>query len=106
MIGRRGATIDAVEYLIGRMASQKVGRPIPIQIDVNEYRSQREEELKEGAVAAAESVLESGKDYHFEPMHPRDRRVVHLTVKAMDGLETYTVGEGSQRHVIISRLDD
>jgi spoIIIJ-associated protein len=105
LIGRRGAAIDALEHLLGRMASQKVSHLVPIQVDVNEYRARQEEGIREEALSRAEDVLRTGKDWHFPPMRPRDRRVIHLAVKPMDGLETYTLGEGSNRHVVIVRED-
>lgn len=103
LIGRRGSAIDALEHLLCRMTSQRAGHQVPVQIDVNEYRLRREADLREEAVARAERALEDGRDYHMEPMNPRERRVVHLAVEKMDGLATYTVGEGSARHVVISR---
>jgi spoIIIJ-associated protein len=102
LIGRRGASIDALELLMGRMASQRSGGMVPIQVDVNEYRAQRETELREDAKMWGERVLESKEDHHFPAMHGRERRIVHITVKAMGELETYTLGEGASRHVVIS----
>jgi spoIIIJ-associated protein len=105
LIGRRGAALDALEHVLGRMASQKVGHMVPVQVDVNEYRERHEEEMREEALEMAQRVLDSGKDHHFSPMRPRDRRVIHLAVKPIDGLETYTLGEGADRHVVIVRED-
>lgn len=103
LIGRRGAVLDALEHLLGRMASQRVGHLVPVQVDVNEYRARHEQEIREEALQIADQVQESGKDWHFAPMRPRDRRVIHLAVKPIEGLETYTLGEGSNRHVVIVR---
>jgi len=105
LIGRRGASIDSLEMLMGRMASHQVGAMLPLQVDVNEYRAHKEEELKEIAMSCAQRVLDSGEDYHFEPMTARERRIVHITVKPTEGLETFTVGEGSRRHVVIAKLE-
>lgn len=103
LIGKRGAAIDALEHLLARMCSHKVGHLIPVQVDVNNYRKRAEDEIREDALARAQRVLETGKDDHLPPMRPRDRRVVHIAVKAIDGLETYTIGEGQARHVVIVR---
>lgn len=105
LIGRRGASIDALELLLGRMASHQVGAMLPIQVDVNEYRARKEDELKEIAMSCAQRVLDTGQDYHFEPMSARERRIIHITVKPTEGLETFTVGEGSRRHVVIAKLE-
>ena len=103
LIGRRGANIDALELLLGRMASHQVGHNVPVQIDVNEYRKRLEDELREMALAEARAVGETGSDAHLPMMNPRQRRVVHLTIQDMDGLETYTMGEGATKHVVIHK---
>ena len=105
LIGRRGASIEALELLLGRMASHRTGTMIPIQLDVNEYRKRQEDELREDALAWADEVLKTGKDHHFPAMHGRDRRVIHIAVKQIEGLETFTLGEGNGRHVVIARVE-
>jgi len=106
LIGRRGASIEALELLIGRMASHQVGALLPLQLDVNEYRSRQEDDLRQAAADAAQRVLQTGADHHFAPMNGRERRIVHITVKPTEGLETFTVGEGSDRHVVICKLGE
>lgn len=101
LIGRRGAGIDALETLISRMSSHQAGHSVPVQVDVNEYRSRHEQELREDAVARAKRVLDTGQDDHLQPMNPRDRRVVHLAVQEMKGLDTYSLGHGSSKHIVI-----
>lgn len=103
LIGKRGAGLDAIETLLSRMASHRAGHPIPVQVDVNEYRSRREDELREEALALAERVRQTGEDEHLPPMGARDRRVVHLAVKALGGLETFSVGEGASKHIVIHK---
>lgn len=104
LIGRRGASIDALELLLSRMASHRAGCLIPIQLDVNEYRKRQEDELREDALEWAKEVLETGQDHHFPAMHGRDRRVIHIAVKQIEGLDTFTLGEGGNRHVVIARV--
>jgi spoIIIJ-associated protein len=104
LIGRRGSSIEALELILGRMASQRAGTMIPIQLDVNEYRQKQEEELRQDALHFAQQVLESGRDYHFPAMSGRDRRVIHIAVKAIEGLDTFTLGEGASRHVVIAKV--
>jgi len=101
MIGRRGAGVDAIEHLLGRMVSQRCGSHIPVQIDVNEYRRREQERLEEDAREAAEEARRTGDEIHFEPMSPRERRVVHLAVQGIPGIKTFTVGEGRRRHVVL-----
>jgi spoIIIJ-associated protein len=106
LIGKRGSGIEALEVLISRMASHKVGHMVPVQVDVNQYRAKHEEELRELAKELAARVLESGVDEHLQPMNARDRRVVHLTVQEMEGLETYSLGEGSAKHIVIHKTNN
>ena len=103
LIGKRGAGIEALEVLIGRMASHKSGRFVPVQVDVNEYRAGHENELRELARDLASRVLETGEDEHLRPMSARDRRVVHLAVEGIEGLETYSLGDGATKHVVIHK---
>lgn len=106
LIGRRGSGVDALEHILSRMICQRCESNVPVQVDVNDYRQREHDQLKAMALAEAERALRSGEEHHFEPMGPRDRRVVHLAVKSIDGLITYTVGEGSRRHVVVVRADD
>ena len=101
LIGRRGSSIDALELLVGRMASHQVGHNVPVQIDVNEYRQRLEDEIRQSALARAKRVAETGEDEHMPVMSARERRVVHLAIEDMEGIETYTVGEGASKHIVI-----
>ena len=106
LIGRRGSGVDAIEHILSRMICQRCHANVPVQVDVNEYRQREHDMLRERAVAEAERALESEREFHFEPMSPRDRRVVHLAVQGVGGLTTYTVGEGSRRHVVIVKSEE
>lgn len=106
LIGRRGAGIEALETLLGRMISHQVGHLVPVQVDVNGYRADHEEGLRELAVELAERVLETGEDEHLRPMNGRDRRAVHLAVEPIEGVETYSLGEGSDKHIVIHKEDN
>jgi spoIIIJ-associated protein len=104
-IGRHGASIDALELLLGRMASHQAGHVVPVQIDVNGYREEEEASLREQAQRRAQRVAEGGKDEVFQPMIGRLRRVVHLAAKEIEGIETFTLGHGGEKRVVIRRAD-
>jgi len=106
LIGRHGAGVDALEHLLGRMISQRCGSHVPVQVDVNDYRAREEERLREDAREAAEEARRTGDEIHFDPMNPRERRIVHLAVQDIPGIETYTVGEGRHRHVVMVYAED
>lgn len=105
LIGRRGASIDALELLTGRMVSHQAGRSVPVQLDVNDYREREAEQLREEARERAERVLETGRDEKFPPMQARLRRIVHLAVENVEGLKTYTLGHGAEKRVVLHRED-
>lgn len=104
-IGRRGASIDALEILLGRMVSHQAGHIVPVQIDVNGYREEEESDLREEARRRAQRVLETGKDEVFQPLLGRLRRVVHLAAKELEGVQTFTLGMGGEKKVVIRRAD-
>ena len=101
LIGRHGATLDALQYLTLRVL-QAEGQPrMRITLDVAGYRTRREKTLRQLAQSVAAKVLDTGKPYHFEPMSAMERRVVHMTILDIDGLATESEGEGRRRHVVV-----
>lgn len=105
LIGRHGQTVDAVEHLVERMASNAIDDRVRMNLDINEYRRRREDTLRERVVDAIAEVRDSGKAYHVEPMSARERRLVHLEVEPVDGVRTYTMVGSGGKYVVIS-LDD
>jgi spoIIIJ-associated protein len=101
LIGRRGATLDALQYLTLRVLQTEGHERMRLTLAVGGYRSRRERTLQELAESAAARVRESGRPYHFEPMSAMERRVVHMSVMSMEGLHTQSEGEGRNRHVVI-----
>jgi spoIIIJ-associated protein len=104
LIGRRGATLDSLQYLTLRvLQAEGLGR-MRITLDVAGYRTRRERTLKQLAESAAARVRETGKAYHFEPMSAMERRVLHMAVSEMgEDLATESEGEGRRRHVVVFR---
>jgi len=102
VIGRDGATLDALQYLIRIMVSRELGYRIKIKLDSNGYRQKKEETLIRYAKSAINSVKSTGKEIILEPMNPSERRQVHLVAAEIDGVETNSQGEGKERRVVIS----
>ncbi len=101
LIGRHGATLDALQYLTLRvLQAEGLGR-MRITLDVGGYRTRREKTLRELAESVAEKVLKNGRPYHFDPMSAMERRVVHMAITEMGGLRTESEGEGRRRHVVV-----
>lgn len=101
LIGRHGATLDALQYLTLRVLQAEGHARMRITLDVAGYRTRREKTLRQLAQSVASKVLDSRRAYHFEPMSAMERRVVHMTIADIDGLATESEGEGRKRHVVV-----
>jgi spoIIIJ-associated protein len=105
LIGRHGATIDAIEHLIERMASQATGGRVNMNFDINNYRRRREDRLVQRGQEAAQRVKRDGREIHFEAMSARERRIIHMEVAQVPGLRTFTVADESGKHVVVATAD-
>lgn len=103
LIGRRGYTIDAIEHLVDRMSARAMSEHVRMNLDVNNYRVRRNSELVADTKVAVTSVLDSGESVHLEPVCARERRLMHMEVADIEGLDTYTSGYGPKRHVVICK---
>lgn len=102
LIGRRGETLDAIQYLTSLVANQGSEDYVRITIDTEGYRSRREETLKRLAKREAAHVLETGMPVALEAMNPYERRVLHCALQDIEGVVTYSEGEEPDRHVVIA----
>ena len=101
LIGRHGATLDSLQYLVLRvLQAEGLGR-MRITLDVGGYRDRREKSLRDLAANIARKVRDTGRPHHFEPMSAMERRVVHVAITEHDGLRTESEGEGRRRHVVV-----
>ncbi|MCA9980128.1 MAG: protein jag [Anaerolineales bacterium] len=101
LIGRRGDTLNSLQYLSRLMASQQLRRRVEFQIDVNGYREQREEGLKRMAERMADKVVRRGRTVTLEPMSPYERRLIHVHLRDNNAVTTSSIGQGSGRRVQI-----
>jgi spoIIIJ-associated protein len=101
LIGRRGQTLDALEYMINRIASRDTRNTTHLVVDSQGYRQRRREALEALAQRMGERAAQRGKPVTMNPMSPRDRRIVHLALEAAPGLETRSAGEGYFRKLLI-----
>lgn len=100
-IGRRGETLDSIQYLAGLAANTGSGY-YKIALNVGDYREKREKALISLANRMAQQVLKTGKSRTLEPMNPYERRIIHTAVQEIKGVNSNSVGEGSNRRVVIS----
>ena len=102
IIGRRGETLDALQYLCSIIANKGDKDYYRITIDCLGYRKKRKETLEQLAVKVAKSVLKTGRSQPLEPMNPYERRVIHSAVSGIEGVSSRSVGEEPYRKIIIS----
>jgi spoIIIJ-associated protein len=102
LIGKRGQTIDAIQYLVSVITHQQTGTRVRILIDVGGYRTRREEALRDQALYFAEKVKESGQEAVLDALNANERRVIHATLADNPDVYTYSEGQEPERHVVIS----
>jgi spoIIIJ-associated protein len=101
LIGRRGETLAALQYITRLIASRDLERRANIVIDVEGYKSRRETMLRRLAKRMAEQAIQRGRTVSLEPMPPHERRIIHLTLRDNPNVTTESVGEGDHRKVTI-----
>ena len=101
LIGRRGTTLAALQYIINLMVSRKMGSRVLISLDIEHYRRRREDTLTGLAQRMADRVRQSGRSLTLEPMPAGERRIVHLALAEDSAVTTGSVGEGDGRKVVI-----
>ena len=101
IIGRRGDTLRALQFLTNVVLGRQQEEPTPVIVDVEQYRERRFAHLRQLATRTAERAIASGRPVTLEPMSPADRRMVHITLADNKGVTTESSGEGSERRVTI-----
>lgn len=101
LIGRRGDTLNNLQYLIRLMVNQRVHKWKNIVVDVEGYRQRRIDHLSQLAQRSASQVAQSGRPLSLEPMPANERRIIHLTLRDNADVYTESTGDGSKRKVQI-----
>jgi spoIIIJ-associated protein len=101
IIGKKGQVLQALQFLTHRVINRPGLDRRHILVDAEGYRSRRDDSLASMAKRLGKQAVEEGKIITFEPMNPRDRRVVHLALAKFEGVITKSDGEGSSRRVQI-----
>jgi spoIIIJ-associated protein len=101
IIGKKGQVLQALQFLVHRVVNRPGVERRHILVDAEGYRNRRDLSLANMAVRLGKQAVDEGKIITFEPMNPRDRRVVHLALAKFEGVITRSDGEGDQRRVQI-----
>lgn len=102
IIGRRGETLDALQYLTRLFVNRSEDNNKRVALNVGDYRSRREETLKALAKRQASRVLKFSRSTALEPMNPYERRIIHTAIQEIEGVTSHSVGEGDRRRVVIT----
>lgn len=102
IIGRRGETLDALQYLTRLFVNRSEDNNKRVALNVGDYRSRREETLKALAKRQAQRVLKYSRSTALEPMNPYERRIIHTAIQEIEGVTSHSVGEGDRRRVVIT----
>jgi len=101
LIGRRGETLNALQYLVNLFVNKTSNQHVRVVLDVENYRASREETLIALARKMAEKAIRTGRRVELEPMNPHERRIVHISLQGDNRVETISRGEEPYRRVII-----
>ena len=106
LIGKKGQTLDALEYLVNRICSRNRENGKKILVDTENYRKKREEKIVALALRLAEKVEKTGRPEVVNPLNPSERKIIHTTLRDYAALETQSEGEGFLKKIIISLKKD
>lgn len=103
LIGQHGDTMRNLQHLVSTTLRNKDAELVRVNLDVADYKRQRNDRLREQAEEWAKRVLESKEPMSLRPMSAAERRVVHQVISDYGDLETHSEGEGRDRHVVLSK---
>lgn len=106
LIGRRGQTLDSLQYITTLVVNKKTDDFIPVMVDVGDYRKKRQQVIEKTALSAKDKVLKTGQKVILNPMSPAERRLVHMALGDDSEIETYSIGEEPRRKVVIDKKTD
>ena len=102
LIGKRGQTLDSLQYLANRVANKHQSGYVRVKLDTENYRARREETLKHLAKNIAHKVKRNRRPVVLEPMNPYERRIIHSALQSDPYVTTHSEGEEPYRKVIVT----
>lgn len=107
LIGRRGETLDSIQYLLRLSINKGIDddKHRKVSVNIGNYREKRNDNLKALAHRSAKQVLKYGKNVVLDPMNPYERRIVHTAIQEIEGVTSHSIGQDAGRKVIISLED-
>jgi spoIIIJ-associated protein len=105
LIGRKGKTLDALQFIVNKIVNKAMERKMSVVVDSENYRKRREESLMQLAHKIAEKAKRIKKPVATNPLNPHDRRIIHLTLKEDNELDTKSRGDGLLKKVLVIPRD-
>ena len=102
LIGKRGQTLDSLQYLTNRVANKMQDGYVRVKLDTENYRQRRKDTLENLAKNIAHKVKRTKKSFSLEPMNPYERRIIHSALQSDKYVSTHSEGEEPYRHVVIT----
>ena len=102
IIGHRGETLDAIQYLASLKANKGHDDYVRVTLDISNYRQKRQETLVSLAQRNAKNAIRTGRKITLEPMNPYERHIIHTAVQEIDGVSSHSVGSNVERRVVIT----
>ena len=102
LIGKRGQTLDSLQYLVSLVVNKDQKEYVRVKLDTEDYRKRRKETLENLAKNIAYKVRRTRKPVSLEPMNPYERRIIHSALQGNKYVETYSEGNEPYRHVVIA----
>lgn len=102
LIGKRGATLDSLQYLVSLVVNKNSEQYIRVKVDTEDYRERRRATLENLAKNVSAKVKRTGRPYELESMNPYERRIIHSALQDNDYVYTYSEGEGTNRHIVVA----
>ena len=101
IIGRRGQTLDAIQYLTSLVVNKEHENYVKVVLDAEDYRSRREKTLEQLADKMAKKAVKSHRSLKLDPMNPYERKVIHATLQQNPRVTTRSEGQDPYRRVVI-----
>ena len=101
LIGRKGKTLDALQFIVNKIVNKAMEKKINVVVDAENYRKRRQESLTQMALKIADKAKRIRKPVATNPLNPHDRRIIHLALKEDDELDTKSRGEGLLKKVVV-----
>lgn len=101
LIGKQGQTLEALQYILGKILAKQSKRKLRVLIDIESYRTRHQQALMQLAMKSGDKAKRTGKPITLTPMNPHDRRIIHLALQGDSELKTMSRGEGLYKKVVV-----